>query len=87
MNKSVQSASKCLFLDVYSIFVTCGLCFNIYSSSGLTMLKSSETMKKSLSSYWKWAYNLKAVLNDESDCSITVQLTSDSAEVCKFLVH
>ena len=47
------------------------------------MLRSSETMKKGLSSYWKWAYNLKSVLEDDSNSSITVQLTSISAEVHK----
>lgn len=51
---------------------------------GLSMLKSSEAAKKGLSSYWKWAYNLKAVLEDDSThCSITVQFTSNSAEVCR----
>ena len=47
------------------------------------MLRSSETTKKGLSSYWKWAYNLKAMLEDDSNSSITVQLTSISVEVCK----
>ena len=50
------------------------------------MLKSAEAMKKSLSSYCKWAYNLRAVLEDDSNCNITVQLTSNSAEVGKLAV-
>ena len=64
---------------VYVYFYTC-------RSYGLSMLKSSDATKKGLSSYWKWAYNLKTVLEDDSThCSITVQFTSNSAEVCRIL--
>lgn len=91
MNSAVQSASR-LSAYVYTfiaiLLYTFGLyLFNIYSSCGLTHLKNSDAVKKSFTNYWKWVYNLKAVLKDESDCSITVQLTSNSAEVCKPSVH
>ena len=56
---------------------------NNCSKTDLSMLKGSEVMKKAEDHcmYWKWSYDLRAVLKDEHG-SIVVEFTTNSAEVC-----
>lgn len=60
-----------------SIFVIC-------SKGGLSLLKGGQAEEQKaivLEDHWKWDYDVKAVLKDNSGTSINVQFTTSCAEV------
>ena len=76
------------FIGGFTVFIINGLLckymrIHVYtcSSRSLSMLSGDRVDGKTVDGLWRWEYDLRARLKDESRSRVIVQFTTNSAEV------